>query len=318
MKSFKVEKRAVQNLPVNAKWLNTYMNNVYIVLFQGADLKEGKRFVIESIAQERHPCEGGTGVYPSYAEDVLKDIEMTHIFIAFVASERSDDLVGKDVIPIGFALCITDLTERHGMRFELSLTCSNKTKLRLNIASMIIVEMLKYFKNYSQGIRLYAIDWQLMFYYYGFDFVLRPLNQSKACPIDPKYLKKWNTQMTKLKAEYESVKKKYPPEKEEEQKKALYDWSANLQDGLYNKLIVGYKEKNFYYSVPAIKEDEEDSNYGFFMIFCPQTDMSKMENSLKEKLQQQQSQQAWDTFWKTYEFKIDLSKKATLLKTIFK
>jgi hypothetical protein len=313
MKSFKVEKRPIQNLP-SSKWLNTYMNNVYILLFHGVDLKEGKRFIIENICQERHPCEGGTGVNLSYAEDVLKDIHLTHIFVAFVASEASDDLIGKDMIPIGFAMCIT--SEKHGMRFELSLTCSNKTNLRLNIASMIIVEMLKYFKGWNQGIRLYAIDWQLVFYYYSFDFVLRPLNQTKSCPIDVKYLKKWHTQMTALKKEYEGIKKKYLSE--EEQKKALFDWSVNLQDGLYNKLIVGYKERNFYYSIPAIKEDEEDQNYGFFMIFCPQTEISKMENALKEKLSQKQSEEAWDTFWKTYEFKIDLNKKDQILKDVFK
>jgi len=351
MSVFKVKAQKVTFPPSrevdgNFRVLNTYLKEtVSIVLFDGADLKLGKRFMAESLSQKVHPCVKDTDVRATYAVDVLQNIELTHIFIAFVSSDKEyKNLTGKKVIPMGFALCTTH--DKFGLRFELNLTCSNKTQSSLNIGFMILLEMLKFFKKseaFERGVRLYAIDWSLIFFYYKLGFVMVPLNNPHTCDIKQDYWEKWHLYMQKLNKEYTSLREKLKTLTEDRKTLELQKFERGKINELIRNLtprgVSLYNLEDFYYSIEF--EDETKDDYGYFMVFCPNLqfdrstsgfakesskddvylqvkkfDLDQIELDLREKLETTASTTNWNSFWSNYQFEIDIQERDQIIEKI--
>lgn len=351
MSVFKVKKQQVtfprsSEVDGNFRVLNTYLEGtVSVVLFDWGDLTLGKRFMAESLSQKVHPCMKDTDVRAKYAVDVLQEKQLTHIFIAFVSSDKEyKNLTGKKVIPMGFALCTTH--DKFGLRFELDLTCSNKTQSSLNIGFMILLEMLKFFKKseaLERGVRLYAIDWSLIFFYYKLGFVMVPLNNPHACDIKQDYWEKWHLYMQELNKQYTSLREKLKDLTEDKKTLELRKFEMGKFNGLIRDLtprgVSLYNQKDFYYSIKY--EDNATDDYGYFMVFCPNLqfdrstsgfakestknqvylqvkkfDLDQIELDFLKKLETTASTTNWNSFWSNYQFEIDIQERDRIIKEI--
>lgn len=293
------------DLPGNPTILVSYaMYSAYVVHYgvSDANLKEGKQMVIENLSQLKDPCEGATGVSSSYAEILLKENKLTDIFMVLVPSE-------KGVISVGFALCTQE--EKHGILIELSLTCSNKTGFSLNVSGMLLIEMLSFYRRSNRSIRLYALHFTLLFLYYNFGFVLLPLDQGCAY-LTQSYISKWNNLMKPLS---KAFKKLSPNNKED------IDKNANLDRALFSPLNKGKTREDYYWEIPGYVDlngvEVEPENFGYYMVYCHNTNLDDIRTSFFQKIQSDTYQKNWQKFFEQYTFVTDPKKKDTLVQQVF-
>lgn len=272
----------------------------------GKVMEAGIAMLKENINQVIDPCaDKVTGVLSSYAKELLETQMITDIFMVLVATDWNGKLIGKNVISLGFAICTQ---QKKDIYVELSLVCSNKTGLSLNISGMLLVELISFYATHSNGtnLRLYAIDYSLIYLYYSFGFILVPLLH-KCDDLTPEYVEKWRNTMNP----FSTATWKKLQENELEQK-------------VFNNLVENTKKEDYYYKIPGKLNETthrwiKEAKYGYYMILCQQyTPLKQIRLKVEQKFKNNIT--AWNEMFETYTFELKeeqaSAKKSKQTKTV--
>ena len=105
-------------------------------------------------------------------------------------------------------------------------------------------------------------------------------------------------------------------------KKDDIDENSKLDRALFSPLNKGKTKNDYYWEIPGYVDPDtlkwiEPESFGYYMVYCHNTNLDEIRASFFQKIQSTKYQKNWQDFFEQYTFVTDPKKKDLLMQQVF-